>query len=256
MSSGTATRPSGSSGPSSSSAKPADRSVAPLRLEAGSERHGRSDREHADAVRAELDREALREPADAELRRDVVRGAGRRRRGRRRSRRSFTITPPCPCAIIARAASCAPRNVPRRLTVEHTSQSSVGELEQRRGGVDAGGVHPDVQPPRLGERVTRRARAPTPPRARRRGRDCVRSPIAGCAPRAAALFVDVGDDDRRAGLGEPGAAGAPDSAGATGDDRDPARKAPTLGRAGRRDVADPRPRDRVLYRYRNGTEPS
>ena len=31
----------------------------PLLLEAGSERHGRSDREHADAVRAELDRERL-----------------------------------------------------------------------------------------------------------------------------------------------------------------------------------------------------
>ena len=52
-------------------------SAVALRLEAGRQGHRRSDREHADPVGAELDRERLREPAHAELRRDVVRGAGR-----------------------------------------------------------------------------------------------------------------------------------------------------------------------------------
>ena len=76
MSSGTATRPSGSCAAELVEREARGLEAFALSLEPGRERHGRRDREDADAVRAELDREALREPADAELRRDVVRHPG------------------------------------------------------------------------------------------------------------------------------------------------------------------------------------
>ena len=65
----------------------------------------------------------------------------------------LTITPPRPAATIARAASRAPKNVPRRLTSSTPSPLVVGELEQRGDGEDARRVDPDVQPAEVGDGV-------------------------------------------------------------------------------------------------------
>ena len=71
----------------------------------------------------------------------------------------------------------------------------------------------------LGERANRASR-----RGRRRCRATAGGPRSQPPPRAAASGVDVGDDNGGAGLGEPGAAGAPDAARSSGDDRDRARQ--------------------------------
>ena len=68
--------------------------------------------EHADAARPELDGQALRQAANAVLRRDVVGGALPRRRGSAAVEAMFTITPPRP-ARSSRALPPAPRGTYR-----------------------------------------------------------------------------------------------------------------------------------------------
>ena len=146
------------------------------------------------------------------------------------------MTPPLPPVTIARAASRAPTNAPRRLTSRTRSHSSRGELEQRGRGVDAGGVHPGIETPQaradvLGQRADRRFVADVD-----LGRDCRRPERRGRS--AGGFAVDVGDDHRRARLGEPGAAGAPDAARSPGDDRNLPRERHELREGGARGVVD------------------
>ena len=87
---------------------------------------------------------------------------------------------------------------------------------------------PERRPGVLGERAHRRLVPDVELGGDRRGseRRC------GLAGR---FGVDVGDDHRRSGLGEPGATGAPDAASAAGDDRHLPRQGRELGEgAGRR----------------------
>ena len=199
-SSGTATRPSGSRGPELVERESRFLEWGALCLEAGRQRHGRGDCEDADPVCAELDGEALREPAHPELGGDVVGdgGPGGAVGGGRRD-----VDDDAACSRRdhrARRLTGADER-PSEVDVEHRVPLLLGELEQRGGGIDARTVDPDVQPPEVGER---------PLGHRPDGCSCTDVDGRGaCARadrrrrRAGRLLVDVGHQHRRSRLDKP-----------------------------------------------------